>query len=107
MWTGQFVSTRSMAQQQTWKPDAAADESIGFVRDFVVDVAGGIDGGVAADSPDGVAAPLEFAERVVAGGIDGPADGNEYDAVRRQGKRLWHGRTYGTPYNRVARHGEG
>ena len=52
-------------------------------------VAGGVDGGVAADAPDGVAAAFEFPQRVIAGGIDGPADGNENDAGRR--RREGHG----------------
>ena len=50
-------------------------------------VACGVDGGVAAHTPDGIAASLQFAERVVATGFDGAADGHENDATRLSGTK--------------------
>jgi hypothetical protein len=48
-------------------------------------VAGGIDGGVSANVLDGMPAPLEFAQGIIAAGIDGPANRNKHDASGRVG----------------------
>ncbi len=44
-------------------------------------VARGVDGGVAMHAPDGIAAPLQFAQGILAAGIDGTGDRHENDTA--------------------------